>query len=180
MHTSMFVLSLSTLLLGVQASWTKRERPDYQVVTWSVSGARYRAREATFVPETVVHTVEGTYYPSQTLRLRAVPSGRQIKRAFLNNWSYKGCAKIDDGVPLMVSPFPYQLAQTDVSSASCNHFCDERGSTVAALQNGNECWCGETADTINFGDEGACDMPCAAASGEKCGGGDGLSVWVKA
>lgn len=180
MHKPVLIYSLATLLLGAQASWMRREQPDWEVVTWTVPGARYRPVEATFSPETVTHTKETTYYPSQTIQLRAAPSERQIKRSFLNNWSYKGCAQDDDGLPTLASPFPYQLAQEDVSSASCNHFCDERGSTVAALQNGDECWCGEIADTINFGLESACDTPCAAFPGEKCGGTNGLSVYVKA
>lgn len=181
MHTSTVILSLTALLLGAQASWVKREQQtDFDVLTWTKAGARYRSSEVTFTPETVTHTEMATYFPSATIQLRAAPPERQIKRSFLNTWTYKGCAKDDDGLPLLITPFPYQLAPEDVSSASCNHFCDELGSTVAALQRGNECWCGETGNTINYGDGSACNETCAAAPGEYCGGSDGLSAYVKA
>lgn len=180
MHTQTIILSLTALILGAQASWLKRAEPDFEVITWSKSGARYRPAEHTYTPETVTYTKEATYYPSAIINMRAVPSERQIKRAFLGNWTYRGCANDDDTLPTLVAPFPYQLANTDVSSASCANFCDSRGSKVAALQNGDDCWCGETDDTIVYGDESRCNIPCSANPGEHCGGAQGLTVFVKA
>lgn len=168
MRAATLVLGLAAMLASVDASFTKRAN----VKTWSMPGARYRAREVT-VPDSPV------VIPTRTFHLRSTPSERNVKRAFLNNWSFQGCADDDDKLPDLVSPFSYEILPEDVSGASCSHVCDERGNSLAALQNGNECWCGEKAEGITFVDNGACNAPCAAAAGETCGAKDKLTMYVK-
>lgn len=62
------------------------------------------------------------------------------------------------------------------------HFCDERGHSLAAVQNGNECWCGDESQAVNVTlvEKARCDVPCAAQPGEMCGGAVTLSVYTKA
>ncbi|KAK5093529.1 hypothetical protein LTR70_004640 [Exophiala xenobiotica] len=172
-------------MAGVQASFTVRsaqpEEPEDMIVTWTKPGRLFRAREVTVAPQTVVVTQVSTVIPTATFALRSVkPTSRNTKRAFLNWWSFQGCANDDDSLPRLVSPFSYQLDGEDVSGASCMHFCDERGNSLAALQNGNECWCGESAGSLNYVEKSACNIPCAGEPGEMCGGKDKLSVYSKA
>lgn len=172
-------LSLATLVTVAYAT-----QPDEQIVTWTKPGIRYRPRSVTIQPETVT-VVETQYaFPTATLQLRSIPPPvkRSVKRAFLNIWSFEGCVVDDQHLPPMVSPFPYQLASDEVSGASCMHFCDERGNSLAAVQNGNECWCGEEVDATNVTliEKDRCDVPCAGQPREMCGGRESLSVYSKA
>lgn len=82
----------------------------------------------------------------------------------------------------MVAPFPYQLASEEVSGASCMDFCDRRGNSVAALQNGDKCWCGDEGelDGVTLVGKERCDVACAGEPGEMCGGRMSLSVYSKA
>ena len=176
-----FILYLPALLVSVQASFIVRSAEDESdVVTWTKPGARFRARSVTVAPSATTVTEVTSIIPTATFQLRSAPSSRTIKRAFLNGWSFQGCVDDNDNLPPMVSPFPYQLLSNDVSGASCMDFCDHRGNSLAATQNGNECWCGEPVADITYVDKGACNVPCAGEPGEMCGGNDKLSVYAKA
>lgn len=180
MHAKGLTICLTALLAVAQASWIRRGEPEVEVATWTKAGARYRSREVTYTPETVTVTEASTTSPTRTFHLRSAPTERQVKRAFLGNWSYKGCIADDEDLPALVSPFPYQLDVKDVSGASCSHYCDTRGDTLAALQNGNECWCGKPSTSLTYVDDAFCSVSCVAAPGEKCGGKENLGIWVKA
>ena len=112
----------------------------------------------------------------------ALPKTSSIKtskRADLSPWWSQGCAKVDGGIPPMASPFPYQLQPSDVTSESCVEFCDQQGDYLAAMINGNECWCGGSSSGYQFFDTKECNVPCAGDKGENCGGKDMMSVWAK-
>lgn len=185
MRATVICLYLAAAMTGVQATFAVRSAElgdsEDMTVTWTRPGRLFRAREVTVAPQTVFVTQVSTVVPTATLVLRSVePTIRNTKRAFLNTWSFQGCANDDNGLPAMVSPFPYQLDAKDTSGAKCMHYCDERGNSMAATQNGNECWCGEPADSLNYVDKSACNIPCAGEPGEMCGGKDKLSVYSKA
>lgn len=185
MRATAICLYLAATMAGVQASFIVRsaqpEESEDTIVTWTKPGRLFRAREVTVAPQTVVVTEVTTVVPTATFALRSTePTIRNTKRAFLNGWSFEGCANDDDSLPPLVSPFPYQLGAQDTSGASCMHFCDERGNSLAATQNGDECWCGEPAGSLNYVDKSACNIPCAGEPGEICGGKDKLSVYSKA
>lgn len=157
---------------------------DDYVRIWTKSGIRFQARSVTMQPRLVTVTEIQTTTRTATLRLRSLvpPVKRGMKRAFLNSWSYQDCVADNDNLPALVSPFPYQLSSEEVSNAACMDFCDERGSSLAATQNGNECWCGTVSQASNFYpvDKSMCNIPCAAATGEMYGGKGSLSVFTRA
>lgn len=184
MRTTSIVFGLAAILAGAQASFMVRSAPaednEDMIVTWTKPGRLFRAREITIAPTTVTEVT--TIVPTATFQLRSVePTIRNTKRAFLNGWSPTGCAKDDDKIPAsMESPFPYQLDPADISGASCMHYCGSIGNSLAATQNGNECWCGELEESLNYIDKSACDVPCAGEPGEMCGGKHALSIYSRA
>jgi hypothetical protein len=178
-------LYLAILIAVVIAIQSKAEADaDANIITWTKPGIRYRPRSVTIQPVTVTIVETQITSPTATIQLRSLlpPVKRSMKRAFLNSWSYQGCVADNENLPPMVSPFPYQLGSDEVSGASCMHFCDERGNSLAAVQNGNECWCGQVreASDVTFVEKERCDVPCAAQHGETCGGRESLSVYTKA
>ena len=181
MHANTFSLVyLETILSTFQASWMKREA-EVAVSTWTVAGAKYRRAQATYTPEPAVQQASSATNPTITHHLRSVPTeGRSIKRSFLNNWSYRGCAADDENLPdPLIAPYSYQLTPEETTGHSCSDFCDSEGYTLAALENGNECYCGNPTTFITYVDDGKCNTTCAGDSGQTCGGAENLSVWIK-
>lgn len=170
-------------MIATTAIATAREENDH-VVTWTKPGVKFRPRTITLQPQTVTITETQTALPTATLTLRSLPPPvkRSVKRAFLNGWSPQGCIADDKNLPPMVSPFPYQLSSEEVTPAACMDFCDGRGDSFAATQNGNECWCGEQSEAsdITFIDGSKCDIPCSGGSGEMCGGKNSLGIFARA
>lgn len=178
----MFVKTI--LCLATLTASTIAAQIDDDIVTWTKPGVRYRARSITLPSPIATVTEIQTSTATATLKLRSLPAPvkRSVKRAFLNGWAFQGCVADDEHLPPMVSPFPYQLSSDEVSGAACMHFCDRRGDTFAATQNGNECWCGDEAQASNTTliDPARCSAACSGQPGEKCGGEDSLSVYTRA
>lgn len=183
MPSNSIMLAKTLLYMATSAAGVIAAQVDEDVVTWTKPGVRYRA-VSIILPPTSVVTETQTASVTATIRLgsRLSPVKRSVKRAFLNQWTYQGCIADNDHLPPLVSPFPYQLSSDEVTGAACMHFCDGRGNTLAATQNGNECWCGDEYAAVNVTliDRSQCDASCAGAQGEICGGRDSLTVHSKA
>jgi len=65
----------------------------------------------------------------------------------------------------------------EMTNASCQSFCRDKGFKYAATQNGNECFCGDTYGKYGRVAETKCDKTCAGNSKEKCGGYWGNAVY---
>lgn len=182
--TFLYLVTFFAVTVVAQTDTNADADTNVNILTWTKSGIRYRPRSVTVQPATVTMVETQTILPTATLQLRSVssPPKRSVKRAFLNTWSYQGCIAHDDNLLDMTAPFPYQLSAEEVSGASCMDFCDRRGSSLAALQNGSECWCGDEADFggVTMIEKERCDVPCAGQPGEMCGGKQSLSVYSKA
>lgn len=170
------ILSLVALTAGAFAAESNDD-----IIIWTKSGIRYRAASITLPP---VSTVTKIQTATATIRLRILPSPRKrsVKRAYLNQWTLQGYVADHDNLPSLISPFPYELSSDEVSGAACMDTCDERGNTLAALQNGNECWCGDEsqASNVTLVNQSRCNIACAAESGETCGAKDSLTIYTKA
>ncbi|TCD69779.1 hypothetical protein EIP91_006315 [Steccherinum ochraceum] len=70
-----------------------------------------------------------------------------------------------------------ELAATD-TPAACVGFCADKGFTKAAVEGGDECYCGNEfrvpPTEISFG---FCRLPCQGAPGVPCGGVFGAQVY---
>lgn len=115
------------------------------------------------------------------LNVRDVPHRRRlIRRALPSGWSQKSACLSD------VAP-PNRLLSTsfndpNLTPTSCVTKCNNEGYTYAAVQYGDECWCGNSLSTA--GGAGApsssCNMSCAGDSSLTCGGYYALSLFSKA
>lgn len=153
------------------------------IIIWTKPGIRFRAVSVTLPPtSTVTEMQTATATATITLRSAPAPFKRSVKRAFLNQWNFQGCVADDEHLPALFSPFPYQLPSNEVTGAACMHFCDERGNTFAATQDGDECWCGDEygASKVTLIDQFRCNAACAGAPGETCGGKNSLTVYTRA
>ncbi|WVR06724.1 hypothetical protein IAU60_003756 [Kwoniella sp. DSM 27419] len=102
--------------------------------------------------------------------------------------------------PVVVSPFPAGWAAnsaciaevagraltgshfsgSDVTQASCASFCNDNGFTIAGVEYGSECWCGNiltNGASLTLTSQ-ACTMQCAGDNTAICGGGNALNLIV--
>jgi len=66
-----------------------------------------------------------------------------------------------------------------VSNTLCVNYCASKGFSIAGSQYGGECFCGNELSTVEKLDESKCDMPCAGAASETCGGSWAMTVYTK-
>ncbi|KAI8806738.1 WSC domain-containing protein [Cladochytrium replicatum] len=67
---------------------------------------------------------------------------------------------------------------TSMTIESCTSFCAFKNFTLAGLEFGQECWCGNKIEFANGPTEPSnCDTPCVGFAEESCGGPKALDVW---
>ncbi|KAF8606042.1 WSC-domain-containing protein [Ceratobasidium sp. AG-I] len=66
-----------------------------------------------------------------------------------------------------------------MTPASCIASCAQRGFILAGVENGNECYCGNTVNFAYPTKDGDCKTACAGDSSQFCGGGWRLMVYMK-
>ncbi|CAM9272287.1 unnamed protein product [Scytosiphon promiscuus] len=81
---------------------------------------------------------------------------------------YLGCFK--DVEDKRILDDAYWLTSTSMTLQTCINFCDEKGEDYAALEYGNECWCGSSDNYDRHGKSTSCTTPCNGNSSQKCGG----------
>lgn len=81
-----------------------------------------------------------------------------------------GCYKDADERDL-----PEMLGEHSMSVAKCAALCAAKRFAYAGLQNGNQCWCGNSYG--KHGKAANCDAPCTGNPAEKCGGDWAQSIY---
>jgi hypothetical protein len=94
------------------------------------------------------------------------------------NYKHQGCYQ--DNYP---NSRVLSGASTSSQSMTVNHcvsFCAKSGFTIAGVENGNECYCGNTLQTdgSTYGiQSGSCTYECAGDNSQLCGGGNHVDVY---
>jgi hypothetical protein len=91
------------------------------------------------------------------------PTG-QVTTPKLVVHDYSGCFKDSHQRDLQ----GFRLEDAAMTVNMCLSVCKERGFSVAALQFGSHCFCGDSFG--RYGPATNCDMPCAGDANETCGG----------
>lgn len=95
-----------------------------------------------------------------------------------NGFASKGCIQEVVGRALNAT----SLYAGDMSIEKCTQFCGDGGYSMAGLEYGEECFCGNSlvggarVDLLSY----ECKMPCAGNDKQKCGGPDAINLFVKA
>lgn len=93
-------------------------------------------------------------------------------------WVNTSCSK--DGSSRALTG--YSFASDQMTPSLCQSACASRGFSMAGLEYGAECYCGNSFQN-NLGqtiDAGQCGMPCTGDASSKCGGAWALSVFTAA
>ncbi|KAF4991656.1 hypothetical protein FGRMN_7668 [Fusarium graminum] len=94
-------------------------------------------------------------------------------------FGYLGCAKDPYGSRSL------HAASTSADSMtieSCLDYCEKKGYSLAGLEYGRECYCGNEVDKSRLpvkGVLGRCEMPCVGNKEQVCGGPRALSLYQK-
>ncbi|CZR39290.1 uncharacterized protein FPRO_05517 [Fusarium proliferatum ET1] len=94
-------------------------------------------------------------------------------------FSYLGCAKDAYGSRSLNMA---QKSGDKMTIESCLDYCEEKGYSLAGLEYGRECYCGNTMEKSHLpvkGQLGKCEMPCAGNKEQVCGGPGALSLYQK-
>ncbi|RPD53575.1 galactose oxidase [Lentinus tigrinus ALCF2SS1-7] len=93
-----------------------------------------------------------------------------------STWEYAACFVDNAFGRIFATQLPDDQALT---VESCVASCNSRGSTLAGMEFGVQCFCGnELIDGAVKGDEDTCNMSCGGNSTEACGGPNRLSVYT--
>nr|XP_019007470.1 uncharacterized protein I206_07728 [Kwoniella pini CBS 10737]OCF46251.1 hypothetical protein I206_07728 [Kwoniella pini CBS 10737] len=93
----------------------------------------------------------------------------------VGSYSYQGCIMEVNGRALTEN----SLVDDSMSIETCTSFCQSNGFSLAGLEFGNECYCGNSfsnggsASTLST----QCYMKCAGNKGENCGGPNAIALW---
>ena len=94
-------------------------------------------------------------------------------------WSYLGCG-VDDYYNRLLTGASQDVPTMTVET--CVDFCSGKGFSIAGLEYGSQCFCGNTIPASASpvpGIVGACNMACAGNGKEKCGDRSRLSLYQK-
>ncbi|KAF8738930.1 Copper radical oxidase, partial [Rhizoctonia solani] len=69
---------------------------------------------------------------------------------------------------------------SSMSPATCIAACAQRNFVLAGVENGNECYCGNTIKQAYPTKDSDCRVPCSGDDAQFCGGGWRLMVYIKA
>ncbi|KZO96175.1 glycoside hydrolase family 71 protein [Calocera viscosa TUFC12733] len=74
----------------------------------------------------------------------------------------------------------YAMQSSSMTVEVCQNYCSGNGFQLAGLENGDECWCGNSFSNNGGGQAAStdCSTACAGNSAEICGGGWRLSVYT--
>ncbi|GJE85355.1 DUF1996 and WSC domain-containing protein [Phanerochaete sordida] len=93
-------------------------------------------------------------------------------------WASAGC--VQDGAARALTG--YSFTSASMTTALCQSTCASKGFSLAGIEYGQECYCGNSlvnglGQQLNAGP--ACYMTCSGAPGEKCGGTWTLSLYKR-
>ncbi|KAG8842004.1 hypothetical protein FRC20_004683, partial [Serendipita sp. 405] len=68
----------------------------------------------------------------------------------------------------------------DMTPAKCQNLCEAEGFSLAGVEYGRECFCGNAIFGNNRpSSDGICNMPCSGDTNQMCGGPDAINIYVK-
>lgn len=70
----------------------------------------------------------------------------------------------------------FQASEDGMTVGRCTSNCHAAGHSLAGLEFGRECWCGNSLNNNATATDEGCDMRCAGNSTEFCGGAERLEV----
>ncbi|KAF7322464.1 Glycoside hydrolase [Mycena chlorophos] len=84
-------------------------------------------------------------------------------------WTLSNACLVDTGSRILQS---YSYSTSSLTPASCQQTCQARGYTLAGVENGDECYCGNSfaGGTPTTASTSDCSAPCTGASSSTCGG----------
>ncbi|KAL1948678.1 hypothetical protein VTO73DRAFT_10484 [Trametes versicolor] len=149
----------------------------------SVSSAAPKpVTSANTVSASVVHTsatvtpsapsvVTTSTHPASSAVLAAPPTTESIP----TGWTSAGCVS-DSGARALTG---YSFASDSMSLTTCVSTCASKGFSMAGVEYGRECYCGNSFQNGNGNALAAssCNIPCAAKTGSTCGGSWALSLF---
>jgi hypothetical protein len=65
---------------------------------------------------------------------------------------------------------PTPISAPNMTVGKCVASCQDRGFSYAGLQNGSQCFCGNSYQRLEKLDDSNCQTPCAGNHDESCGG----------
>ncbi|KAE9409012.1 WSC-domain-containing protein [Gymnopus androsaceus JB14] len=91
----------------------------------------------------------------------------------VGQWSYEGCFTILERVLSEVIDVP-----AGVTAETCTAGCQTAGFTIAGLEDGQECWCGNTLGNSSLHvDDDDCREICISNHDEYCGNANRLAIY---
>lgn len=115
---------------------------------------------------------------TSTGNVTAYPVPIVLNTSLPGQWQYQGCLE----EPGANRTFPYQNIWTDNNTVeACLNQCALFGYPAAGMEYGDECWCGDVSDVIQyspgFSAESDCSMPCSGDPLHLCGGPERLQLY---
>ncbi|KAF2467278.1 putative glyoxal oxidase precursor [Lindgomyces ingoldianus] len=116
-------------------------------------------------------------YSNSSLAVLPVPSVQ--KTNLTGSWTYAGCLTDD----AQTRALPYQIILNNNNTANnCISQCSAFGYNAGGMEYGNECYCGDVADTQAVGatyvSESQCQFACSGNATTICGGARRLSFYT--
>ncbi|KAN0063950.1 hypothetical protein ACQY0O_003556 [Thecaphora frezii] len=94
----------------------------------------------------------------------------------VNSYQYVDCVS-DNGNPRPLTGGGYTDG-TKMTVEGCVSYCSARGQSIAGLEFGSECYCGNTLGTNSARNQTGCTMLCAGSNQEYCGGPSRMLVYA--
>ncbi|TAQ87864.1 hypothetical protein B7494_g3826 [Chlorociboria aeruginascens] len=92
-------------------------------------------------------------------------------------WTYAGCFADSVNARVITGQELVSIGNHQVSASDCAAHCQSSGFTVAGVEYGGQCFCGDTLPTQSL-DASACGMPCEGDKTQMCGGSNAIGVWT--
>ncbi|KAK4689113.1 hypothetical protein P7C73_g999, partial [Tremellales sp. Uapishka_1] len=84
-----------------------------------------------------------------------------------SGWAYVGCLYEGDGIRILNQTYyPTPALTPDF----CATYCGDQGLPYAAMEIGNQCFCGDALALVQASPESECSFPCGGDSSLVCGG----------
>ncbi|KAJ7709550.1 glycoside hydrolase superfamily [Mycena rosella] len=105
------------------------------------------------------------------------PANASAPSATPSSWVLSSACVVDTPARILQG---YQLISSLITPSYCQSTCAGKGFSIAGVENGNECWCGNSiiGGTPAVGLASTCNIACAGASASNCGGGWRMQLYT--
>lgn len=115
-------------------------------------------------PSATAGTGTGNSPSTPTPETSNIPSG----------WSYQGCYTDQTNARSLSNQQP---DSSSLTAASCISACSSAQYSVAGLEYGSQCFCGNALNGASAAAAGTCNMQCSGDSSKSCGAGGAVDVY---